>query len=728
MLLCVDRMTACKVCLEPFEAGRSSVGPICGEDCESGVCGECLSQHIWHCIQGTLPGFGARITCPVHLKRLISRWPTLLPEGKSLVVSAEARAAGALELHCASCHKIKSLLIKFQGNPRLDHYNETLRAAIEAFLCGDGSASRVLDEIDIDSKDQFLAAVIGAIEDPERRSTLQLAWLRRFPRVESPCCRHTHCFACAVAGAHEGMSCETYQVSLGAAAQEVIPCPSCGLRLVKGDGCDSVKCPCGFAFRWGFARDAKDADVAKAFERAFPNQQAAAAAAARALYLTSDEVTAAMTTAAAVWARAHGDALGLARAALWRRLHGPLAAPAALHVMTRTGPSHRDHLLAAQFARTANDGASDGGSGEIIAAREANREARARAWGNARGGGAKDSAVIMEAVVDPGGGIRPEALSWVHAGGAAREAQAAAMGKEAYTRGAACWDLLAGPDGQLASLRVTLGLSSRPRLARCDDDPAAALALELVDPASGEAAPGEGALGDTPRRLLKAWLVVHGEEPGSSAALGSGRRMSVARAARWVSRCAADSASEPSAVGVTGDGMMAAAVARAQEDAARLPLFAVARASLGPRAAGMALRRALQCAEKDRVAFLVQHAPSVQAHARAYAKAPSSEARSRALTKGGRGDDGDARLPAGGAEHRTRRERNALAQIDRHAAQAAQAAARGGAGNSDHWAAAQASTPTRCSVPLIPRSVTGEFFAALRRREGAIELERNRGL
>jgi hypothetical protein len=42
-------------------------------------------------------------------------------------------------------------------------------------------------------------------------------------------------------------------------ADEVVPCPSCGLQLVKGDGCNSITCLCGESFNW--ARIVQDMQV-----------------------------------------------------------------------------------------------------------------------------------------------------------------------------------------------------------------------------------------------------------------------------------------------------------------------------------------------------------------------------------------------------------------------------------------------------------------------------------
>jgi hypothetical protein len=122
-------------------------------------------------------------------------------------------------------------------------------ASLASFLAGKGPASSVLDSlcsIDHEKATEFtslgpehlpadaaarLGSLLRGIPDPERRATLQLAALRKYPAVASPCCLTTHCFGCATEGAHPGLSCVEVQLRRGAEAQEAVPYPGCGLQV-----------------------------------------------------------------------------------------------------------------------------------------------------------------------------------------------------------------------------------------------------------------------------------------------------------------------------------------------------------------------------------------------------------------------------------------------------------------------------------------------------------------
>lgn len=44
-------------------------------------------------------------------------------------------------------------------------------------------------------------------EDLERRLAVQLAWMHRFPRQRTPCCRGRFCFRCKISTWHRGVAC-----------------------------------------------------------------------------------------------------------------------------------------------------------------------------------------------------------------------------------------------------------------------------------------------------------------------------------------------------------------------------------------------------------------------------------------------------------------------------------------------------------------------------------------
>ena len=104
-------------------------------------------------------------------------------------------------------------------------------------------------------------AILLEISDIERRATLQGRYLRAYPKISAPCCKYLketlgetldHCFQCSVkwiGSGHEGLTCVQFRASK-ATQDSIVPCPECGMNLVKGDGCNSVKCVCGHKYNW----------------------------------------------------------------------------------------------------------------------------------------------------------------------------------------------------------------------------------------------------------------------------------------------------------------------------------------------------------------------------------------------------------------------------------------------------------------------------------------------
>ncbi|KAJ1414131.1 hypothetical protein B484DRAFT_308088, partial [Ochromonadaceae sp. CCMP2298] len=60
-------------------------------------------------------------------------------------------------------------------------------------------------------------------------------------------CNREHCFRCKVKDFHEGRSCTDITSGMD---HSVVSCPTCGITLAKGDGCNTVTCVCGKQFSW----------------------------------------------------------------------------------------------------------------------------------------------------------------------------------------------------------------------------------------------------------------------------------------------------------------------------------------------------------------------------------------------------------------------------------------------------------------------------------------------
>ena len=91
----------------------------------------------------------------------------------------------------------------------------------------------------------LMKIVLESFGDEEWRACVHLRFLRSFPHVRISCCSRCHCFRCKVKDFHVRQTCDEFQ---GVNQSNLLTCPQCGIFLVKGDGCNSIRCVCGFTF------------------------------------------------------------------------------------------------------------------------------------------------------------------------------------------------------------------------------------------------------------------------------------------------------------------------------------------------------------------------------------------------------------------------------------------------------------------------------------------------
>jgi len=101
-----------------------------------------------------------------------------------------------------------------------------------------------------DELQEKLNALIKLVVDPARRTVLQLAILRRWPKTRTECCKVAHCFKCKIGNHHDGMTCEEVQRQQMQDDDGVQFCPGCGVATVKTDGCNHMICLCGEDWTW----------------------------------------------------------------------------------------------------------------------------------------------------------------------------------------------------------------------------------------------------------------------------------------------------------------------------------------------------------------------------------------------------------------------------------------------------------------------------------------------
>lgn len=159
---------------------------------------------------------------------------------------------------CGACHNSKPQLVKFSTSAAFEGSDASeFRHLLHAFQMGALTAFQFYDII---SKDFFPAVnstsksgwkcmkdILSTIEDPGCRAALQSVHLNKNPYFETLCCDRVHCFRCKTKNFHDGILCEANMAAFDSA---ILPCARCSLPLTKGDGCDSVVCPCSFSFSW----------------------------------------------------------------------------------------------------------------------------------------------------------------------------------------------------------------------------------------------------------------------------------------------------------------------------------------------------------------------------------------------------------------------------------------------------------------------------------------------
>ncbi|OQR96598.1 hypothetical protein ACHHYP_14621 [Achlya hypogyna] len=187
--------------------------------------------------------------------------PPLVPEVhttsmRNSLDTYESKVRGACEMKCPSCHTNHCQLPPPNPTAELALSAEwstallTARSHLEAFAAHTMSATDLVAFVDAtfgDAKADVFEHLLQRLEDVERQGTLFLRLARRQPFLRTRCCNAAVCFNCQVSGHHAGQPCATG--ALGS-VHGIADCPTCGVQLVKGDGCDSVNCFCGAAFGW----------------------------------------------------------------------------------------------------------------------------------------------------------------------------------------------------------------------------------------------------------------------------------------------------------------------------------------------------------------------------------------------------------------------------------------------------------------------------------------------
>eukprot|EP01031_Cornospumella_fuschlensis_P038702 gene38702-47052_t len=254
----------CPICLSDPDSPLN----LCLE-CQEPLCSPCLRAYLDSKIQSAYMGTCPIIHCPSasHHKskrrRVIpyTKWKEALPAEISTKYSSLANSL--LAFLCGGCHSLKSLDLGYESNRAAACYQQlarnvtdsagnckmaTLEPLVESYCLGELLVDEFYDELlktffprlgslkDAEAWEQF-SDLLRIIPDPERRANLHLRYLRDRPRMKTLCCSREHCFRCKIKDFHEGKTCMENTESLD---HSIVCCPSCGIALAKGDGCNTA--------------------------------------------------------------------------------------------------------------------------------------------------------------------------------------------------------------------------------------------------------------------------------------------------------------------------------------------------------------------------------------------------------------------------------------------------------------------------------------------------------
>jgi hypothetical protein len=275
---------------------------FCLDHTHEGCCKDCVTNYVENTVTSAFLGTCPIISCPsaahpVRSKKrrilLYEEWNKILPSEISKKYSE--LASSLLAFLCGGCHALKSLDVGFESS----HSSGKSYQYIEKYLGEqDGGSKRMTDLLSVfvdysaglltteecysalqteyfsnlmtksdTSAWELFYHLLRMICDPERRANLHLRYLRDRPRIKTLCCMREHCFRCKVKDYHEGRSCMESSTDLD---HSIVNCPTCGIALAKGDGCNTITCVCGKQFSWTVEKENTDKCVH--FLEAYPEK------------------------------------------------------------------------------------------------------------------------------------------------------------------------------------------------------------------------------------------------------------------------------------------------------------------------------------------------------------------------------------------------------------------------------------------------------------------------
>lgn len=258
----------CSIC---FDEDVPLVNP-CVDKSHASACLECYRGYVGSLINDAYVGSCPILSCPLclsvpNINDASKMRSKILPSAEVFNLfpsNAEKSKYNSMvddltSFQCSGCHCRRSLQVSWDREawPKLlahlqDPLNEAddLQYALSAVSDGRISIEECYEKIYSDLfpvmktnqnealVEEIIRLTLQSVTEPERRANLQLRYFRDRPFIVTTCCQKKHCFKCKSRNWHEGTSCAENSNTFFCGT--VLPCPSCGIQLTKGDGCDHI--------------------------------------------------------------------------------------------------------------------------------------------------------------------------------------------------------------------------------------------------------------------------------------------------------------------------------------------------------------------------------------------------------------------------------------------------------------------------------------------------------
>lgn len=267
-----DFPTLCQICMD----APASVLQLCGVVCLAEVCEPCLVRHLAANVYSFYSGVLPKIRCPVCLNLLNkNQWDNFVLPRKDSQQEEEqqddnshvldkymvlCRQSCGFQSPC--CHNAEYTMLpdRYAESEDEDDENaqmtltlvqvealpELHQRGVEFCYHREDAAEfyEFLTEKFQEKVDALLWRLLPKIADEERRAALLLRHLNRNPDTQTRCCGMDVCFKCKATHHHDG-NCRDFIED-----ENVLECRGCGVTVVMVDGCDALRCLCGYSFSW----------------------------------------------------------------------------------------------------------------------------------------------------------------------------------------------------------------------------------------------------------------------------------------------------------------------------------------------------------------------------------------------------------------------------------------------------------------------------------------------